>query len=94
MHSDCLIFETSDGESIPCSAEVVAVELIGEGTIDTEVVRQVASTVLHYFRVDLGREHVSVGEFSEAIARVLSNLGYNCLPPEEPLSIDGNPELN
>ena len=30
LHTDCLVFETSDGEAIPCSAQDVTVELRGD----------------------------------------------------------------
>ena len=30
LHSHCLVFETADGEHIPCSVEDVSVEVIGE----------------------------------------------------------------
>ena len=30
LHTDCLVFETSDGDSIPCSAQDVTVELLGD----------------------------------------------------------------
>ena len=43
LHRDYLLFETAQGQIIPCSAEFVAVELIGEavGKLDPELVQQV-----------------------------------------------------
>ena len=65
LHSDCLVFETAQGEQIPCSAESVSVEMLGDAgaVIDPEVVRAAAAAVLHYFRHELGRESVTVAEF-------------------------------
>ena len=60
LHPDCLIFETSSGESIPCSAEVVTIELVGDSKLDPEIVREAASAVVYYFRHELGRDNVSV----------------------------------
>ena len=50
LHPDCLIFETSTGESIPCSAEVVTIELVGDSKLDPQIVREAAAAVVYYFR--------------------------------------------
>lgn len=76
LHPDCLIFHTSGGESIPCSAEVVTIELVGDSLLEPDVVREAASAVVYYFKNELGREDVSVEEFSRALQKVLQNLGY------------------
>jgi hypothetical protein len=77
LKNDCLLFRTSGGDFIPCSAEAVAIELMGEGSsfLDPDVVHQAASAVIHYFRDELARTSVSVPEFSEALVRVLRGLG-------------------
>jgi hypothetical protein len=77
LHPDYLLLETSAGKIIPCSAELVAVELIGEGSedFDPHLVQQAAAAVLHYFRQDLGCSTVSVGEFSKALEQALLSLG-------------------
>lgn len=77
MHEDYLFFETSTGETIPCSAELVAIELVGGEAckLDPELVRQAAYAVLHYFKNDLGRNCVSISDFSHALERVLIGLG-------------------
>jgi hypothetical protein len=79
LHPDCLMFEMANGEAIPCSAELVTVELIGDaaGALDSELVRNAARAVLHYFKMELGKTSVSVGEFSRALARVLRGFGLN-----------------
>jgi hypothetical protein len=88
LHRDYLYFETAQGQIIPCSAELVAVELIGDAAdkLDPEVIQQAAAAVLHYFRQDLGCTTVSVGEFSRALAEALETLGLNIEsgdPPDE-----------
>jgi hypothetical protein len=98
LHPDCLIFQTSNGENIPCSAEVVTIELVGEANLDPEVVREAAAAVVCYFRNELGREHVSVEEFSRALQKVLRKLGYQVSgnheeKPEPSLAITNLPEL-
>ena len=64
LRPDCLVFELSTGEQVPCSAEELALELVlGPGvTLDPEVIRNAAAAVLHYFKAELGRHSVSVVE--------------------------------
>ncbi len=78
LHPEYLIFETSQGELIPCSAESVTIEMIGDAAsvLDPEVVREAAAAVVHYFKHDLARETVSVAEFSEALERALKCFGF------------------
>ena len=78
LRPDCLAFERPDGESVPCSAEAVAIEVVGSpAEVEPELVRQAAAAVLHFFRADLGRTVVSVGEFSVALQKALRGLGVN-----------------
>ena len=79
LHPDCLIFRTSQGELIPCSAESVTIEMIGDASsiIDPETVREAAAAVVHYFKYDLHRETVSIAEFSDALQRALRCFGFD-----------------
>jgi hypothetical protein len=79
LKTDCLIFQTEGGENIPCSAEWVTFELLGEGaeTVDPEVVRHASAAVLHYFKHELQRQSVSVGEFALALEKVLRSFGLS-----------------
>jgi hypothetical protein len=78
LSSECLLFQLSSGESVPCSAEMISVEIIGctNKSLDPEVLSNAAASVFHYFKVDLARETVTVGEFAQALEKVLSNLGF------------------
>jgi hypothetical protein len=77
LNSNCLMFQLANGESVPCSTETICVEIIGspESRIDPETLRHAAASVFHYFKHDLERETVTVGEFASALERVLRNLG-------------------
>ena len=77
LHPDALFFKTSSGEIIPCSAEQVTVEFIGDAKsmLDPQLVHHAAHAVLHYFKVEQGKNQVSVGEFAQALATVLRGLG-------------------
>lgn len=85
LNPDCLIFQTSSGENIPCSAELVTIELIGDAAqfIDPDIVQNAAAAVLHYFRVELDRTFVTVAEFSEALEKVLRGFGMTIRSVED-----------
>ena len=91
LKADCLVFQTANGENIPCSVELVTIELMGESgmQLDPELIRHMSAAVLHYFRNELGRTFVSVGEFSLALERVLRHFGFTVSPdlPAEPLRV-------
>jgi hypothetical protein len=79
LHGDALWFQTTQGEAIPCSVEAMAFELV-DGTghaIDADLIRNAAKAVLHYFRHDLGRTHVTVGDFAQVFATVLRGFGFS-----------------
>jgi hypothetical protein len=73
LANDCLVFHTASGEGIPYSSEMISVELMGEtaALFDPEFIQHAAAAVFHYFKNDLGRESVSVAEFSLALEKVL-----------------------
>lgn len=78
LKSDCLLFQLNNGESIPCSSAMISIEIVGEAanSPDAEMLRHAAASVFHYFKVELERESVTVGEFSLALEKVLQHLGY------------------
>jgi len=73
LASGCLLFKLANGESIPFSAEMISVELLGSTAelFDAEFVQHAANAVFHYFKHELGRQTVTVGEFAEALEKVL-----------------------
>ena len=87
LQNECLLFQLASGESVPCSAEMISVEIVGgqDQLLDPEVLHHAAASVFHYFKNELLRESVSVGEFSVALEKVLRQLGLT-LQDDEPLS--------
>jgi len=73
LATDYLLFELANGESVPFSAEMLSVEVEGDAqhAFDAEVVRHAAKAVFHYFREELGRQTVTVGEFAGALEKAL-----------------------
>lgn len=84
LNPDYLVFETSNGDYIPCSAEMVAIELIGEAVsaIEPEIIKNAASAVLYYFRHEKQQTCVSIGEFTLALEKALRSLGLNIVAEE------------
>ena len=83
LRPDCLVFKTSSGDNIPCSAQEVTLELLGDAVnqIDQQTVQDAAHAVLHYFRTELERTVVTIGEFAETLAKVLRSLGLEVHTP-------------
>jgi hypothetical protein len=77
LQSNCLFFQLDSGESVPCSAEMISIELVGDahGFLDPEILSHAAASVFHYFKNDLERQTVTIGEFSLALEKALRNLG-------------------
>lgn len=73
LAANCLLFELATGESIPCSADMVSVELADRTTemFDSEFLRHATQAVFHYFKQELGRHSVSMLEFEGALQKVL-----------------------
>jgi len=78
LRHDCLLFELKDGQSVPCTPEMISVEIVGEPRtdLDREMLQHAATSVFHYFKAELDRESVTVSEFSRALEQVLARLGY------------------
>ena len=85
LSSDCLLFQLADGESIPLSAEAISIELIGDASrsLSPEFVQDAAAAVFHYFKSELARDTVTVGEFSQALENVLRGFGLTVTRPSE-----------
>jgi hypothetical protein len=77
LQSDYLLFQLTNGESVPCSAEMITVEIVGnaQGMIAPELLHHAAASVFHYFKIELGRDAVTVGEFAIALEKALQGLG-------------------
>ena len=78
LSSECLLFQLTNGESVPCSADMITVEIAGNagGLLDPEMLRHATASVFHYFKEELRRETVTVGEFAVALEKVLRTLGF------------------
>ena len=88
LKKDCLIFQTNSGQQVPCSAEWVSLELIGDAAlmVDPELIRQASIAVLHYFKYELNRQFVSVAEFAAVLERALHAVGLDIFTEVEPSS--------
>jgi hypothetical protein len=78
LRHDCLVFKTTEGD-FPFAAEEVMMEVIGDALqfLDEETIKHAAEAVLHYFKCELGKTTVTIGEFTIALERALRALGLN-----------------
>ena len=75
--SDELIVKLSNGQSVPCQAKNITLEILGDIEISEDVVREAAEAVAHYFRDELGLNSVTVQEFTDVLEQVLQGFGYD-----------------
>jgi hypothetical protein len=96
LRSNYLQIQSETGDLLPCSAEHVSVELLGEACyqLDPVMVQHAAEAVLHYFRHDMGREKVSVAEFSEALEKALRGMGVSVQAATAPVEEGAISELD
>jgi len=82
LSSDYLLFQMASGESVPFSSEAIAVEFADEAgeEIDAELVRQAAMAVYYYFKHELQKDSVTVGEFAGAMEKVLDGFEIAIVP--------------
>jgi hypothetical protein len=73
LGSDFLVFRLATGESLPLSAEMVTADLVAGAhqVFEPEFLDHAASAVFYYFKEELGRETVTIGEFSQTLEKVL-----------------------
>ena len=86
LAEECLVFQTHDGEALPCSADMISVEVLGDSAslFDPEFLRHAAAAVFHYFRKEMGRDTVTIAEFSEALEKILRGFSLGSPPPAAP----------
>jgi len=77
LRDEFLLVAQEGGQFIPCSVEHLTFELAGAAAqqVDPEWMRQAAAGVLHYFKEELGKSHVTVAEFTAALSKVFQGLG-------------------
>ena len=80
LAADCILLQRRNGESEPLHHGTIAIDVIadGETPFDEAFVKEASAAVLHYFKCEQGRESVTLGEFAEALEKVLH--GFQ-LPP-------------
>ncbi len=85
LANECLLFRLTSGECVPFSSEMISVELMGETGrwFDEEFVKHAAKAVFHYFKHELGRATVTVGEFASALEKVLAGFKSQCSAPSQ-----------
>ena len=76
----------STGELLPCSAEAVTAELLGDtlNLIEPHTIQEALKAVVYYFREEHEDTSVSVAQFSSALGKVLQGFGFDVVFDEDP----------
>ena len=79
LQSNYLVFRMSTGELLPCSAEAVTAELLGDtlNLIEPHTIQEALKAVVYYFREEHEETSVSVDQFSSALGKVLQGFGFD-----------------
>ncbi|HIG29831.1 MAG TPA: hypothetical protein EYQ50_19355 [Verrucomicrobiales bacterium] len=85
LHSDYLYFKTKNGQTIPCSAELVTIELLGDAAeaLDPQLIHNASSAVLYFFKNEKNQLWVSIAEFTVALKQVLTGFGLSVTTTED-----------
>lgn len=94
LNPDCVVLELESGNTLPCSVELMTVELLGETAswIDPEILRNINQAVILYLRDELGKHLVSFQEFSEVLEQVLKGFGFDLALPRSAVTKSGGVE--
>lgn len=85
---DCILLRQPNGESKPVNPGTIAIEVVtdGEAPFDEAFVKEASAAVLHFFKQEQGRESVTLGEFAEALEKVLQGFKFDGASPASPAS--------
>ena len=72
LNPDCVVLELEGGNNLPCSVELMTVELLGETSswMDPEILKNINHGVIVYLRDELGKQLVSFEEFAEVLKKI------------------------
>jgi len=73
LAADCILLRRTNGEAEPVNPGTISIEVFteGESPFDEDFVKEASAAVLHYFKKEQGRESITLGEFAEALEKVL-----------------------
>lgn len=78
LAADCILLRQPNGESKPMNPGTIAIEVVTEGEtpFDEAFVKEASAAVLHFFKQEQGRDSVTLGEFAEALEKVLQGFKF------------------
>lgn len=78
LAADCILLRQPNGESLPMNHGTIAIEVVtdGDSPLDEAFVKEASAAVLHYFKQEQGRDSVTLGEFAEALEKVLQGFKF------------------
>ena len=85
LAADCILLRQPNGESLPMNPGTIAIEVVtdGDSPLDEAFVKEASAAVLHYFKQEEGRDSVTLGEFAEALEKVLQGFKFPGTPDDE-----------
>jgi hypothetical protein len=74
LAADCILLRRKNGESEPVNSQAISIEVLSDGQppFDEDFIKEASTAVLHYFKNEEGRDSVTLGEFAEALEKVLA----------------------
>lgn len=80
LAADCIMLRRESGEFQPMNSQAISIEVVTEGQspFDEDFVKEASAAVLHYFKKEEGRESITLGEFAEALEKVLKGFTPDC----------------
>ncbi len=76
LAEDCLLFELPNGSSVPLRPEMIRFEVpeTANTVLNADTVNEAAAAVFYYFKHELKRSSISLGEFTLVLEKVLREL--------------------
>lgn len=78
LAADCILLRRQNGESEPLNSQAISIEVLSDGQppFDEDFIKEASTAVLHYFKNEEGRDSVTLGEFAEALEKVLIGFSH------------------
>ena len=85
LNPDCVLVELDNGKALPCSVELLTVEMLGQEAswIDPEILQNICDAVMLYLKEEMGKGSVPFYEFAHVLEEVLRGFGFQVAVPKQ-----------
>lgn len=86
LNPECVMVELENGKALPCSVELLTVEMLGEKAawMDPEILKNIFEAVMLYLKDELGKGSVPFHEFAHVLEEVMKGFGFEVSVPKTP----------